>query len=123
MPNKNIPISLSDGQINNVLTLYSNGEIQKTIKTIKALNKDYPNVPLLFNIWGACYQSLGDLVGSIKMFKTAISIKSDYTEAYFNLAAVQKRAGQLEDAILSYQKTIYSFHLDNILILISCYFF
>jgi protein O-GlcNAc transferase len=106
MPNKNIPISLSDGQINNVLTLYSNGEIQKTIKTIKALNKDYPNVPLLFNILGACYQSLGDLVGSIKMFKTAILIKPDYAEAYFNLGVVQKRAGQLEDAILSYKKTI-----------------
>jgi protein O-GlcNAc transferase len=106
MSYKNTHISLSDNQIKSVLTLYSNGEIEKAIKKIKALNKDYPNVPLLFNILGACYQSQGDLVGSMQMFKTAISIKSDYTEAYFNLAAVQKRAGQLEDAILSYQKTI-----------------
>ena len=45
-------ISLNDQQINNVMDLYSSGNINLAIKEIQVLNEDYPNVPLLYNLLG-----------------------------------------------------------------------
>ena len=104
--NNNQPI-LTEEQINSVMTLYSSGQLNETIAEIKILNKAYPNVPLLFNILGACYQAQGLLGDSAKMFETATKIKPDYAEAHFNLGVVLKTSGQLEEAIESYKKAIY----------------
>ena len=93
-------------KVNSILNLYSNGKIIEAINEIKLLNNDFPNVPLLFNILGACYQSQGHLDASIQMFKTAISIKSDYAEAHFNLGVVFKITGQLSEAAESYKSAI-----------------
>jgi tetratricopeptide (TPR) repeat protein len=98
--------TLSKSQIDSVMSLYSKGLIDKAIFEIKALNEIYPNVPLLFNILGACYKSKGDIDAAAKMFKTAITIKPDYAEAYFNLAVVTRGLGDLNSAIESYNKAI-----------------
>jgi predicted O-linked N-acetylglucosamine transferase (SPINDLY family) len=89
------------------MTLYSSGKLIEAIAEIKILNESYPNVPLLFNILGACYQAQGKLKDSVKMFETATKIKPDYAEAHFNLGVVLKTQGQLENAIESYKKAIY----------------
>ena len=104
--NTNQP-TLTEEQINSVMTLYSSGQLNKAIAEIKILNEAYPNVPLLFNILGACYQAQGLLGDSAKMFETATKIKPDYAEAHFNLGVVLKTSGQLEEAIESYKKAIY----------------
>ena len=100
------PLSLSKEQVNSVMALYSSGQIQEAIDKIKALNNDYPNVPLLFNLLGACYISLGQLDSAAKMFETAIAIKSDYAEAHFNLGVTFKEMGQLDAAVESYKKAV-----------------
>jgi len=107
MSNNHNQPTLTQEQINSVMTLYSSGQLSEAIAEIKALNEAYPNVPLLFNILGACYQAQGLLVESVKMFETATKIKPDYAEAHFNLGVVLKANGQLEDAIESYKKAIY----------------
>ena len=61
MLNENNQSLLSKEQIESVISLYSSGNINQAIKRIKSLNEEYPNVPLLFNILGACYKSLGDI--------------------------------------------------------------
>jgi protein O-GlcNAc transferase len=104
--NDNKQLAISETELNSVLVLYSNGKISEAITEIKILNDKYPNVPFLFNILGACYQSQGHLEVSIKLFKTAISIKSDYAEAHFNLGVVLKIIGHLPDAVESYKKAI-----------------
>ena len=104
--NDNQP-TLTEEQINSLMTLYSSGQLNETIAEIKILNESYPNVPLLFNILGACYQAQGLLGDSAKMFETATKIKPDYAEAHFNLGVVLKAAGQLEGAIESYNRAIY----------------
>ena len=58
---------------------------QEAIDQIIVLDETYPNVPLLFNLIGACYKELGQLEVSAKMFETAVSIKPDYVEAIKNL--------------------------------------
>ena len=72
---ENNPISLPKEQVDSVMGLYSNGKITEAIDMIKALNEDYPNVPLLFNLLGACYNKLGQFDPAAQFFETAISLK------------------------------------------------
>jgi Flp pilus assembly protein TadD len=48
-------------EINSVLALFSNGKIQEALGAIEALIKSYPNDPLLYNISGICYKTIGKL--------------------------------------------------------------
>ena len=97
---------LSREQINSVMTLYSNGDFQKAIMKIKELNMMYPNVPLLFNLIGACYKELGQLEGASKMFESAININPDYSEAHFNLGAMYNALGRKTAAIDCYKRAV-----------------
>ena len=99
-------IDLTKNQVDHVIGLYSSGRIQEAIEEINSLNILYPNVPLLFNILGACYKQLGQLSDAEKMFKNAFSIKPDYAEAHFNYGIVQKDLGRIDAAIESYQNAI-----------------
>ena len=56
--NKNVLLALPKEQVDSVIELYSSGKINEAIETIKVLNEDYPNIPLLFNLLGACYNTL-----------------------------------------------------------------
>jgi tetratricopeptide (TPR) repeat protein len=103
---KNNQPTLLKPQIDSVIALYSNGKIEEAIDAIKLLNENYPNSPILFNILGACYKTLGDLNASVKMFETAVSIKPDYAEALFNLGVVLRGLNQFDSAIESYKKAI-----------------
>jgi tetratricopeptide (TPR) repeat protein len=98
--------TLSNEQINKVVSLYNNGKFQDAIESIKLLNVDYPNVPLLFNLIGACYKSIGQIDAALKMFKTATEIKPDYAEAYFNQGVILKSMNRVEDAIECYKKAV-----------------
>ena len=108
MKNKNLnnQIALPKEQIDHVMSLYSNGQIQEAIVKIQTLNQQYPNVPLLFNILGACYKSLGQLENASKMFKNAFILKPNYAEAHFNHGVVLKGMGELILASESYKNAI-----------------
>ena len=99
-------LALTKDQIDSVMGLYSSGKINEAIDAIKALNENYPNVPLLFNLLGACHSTLGELDAAAQMFKNAFSIKPDYAEAYFNHGIVMRDLGQLDSAVESYKSAI-----------------
>jgi len=99
-------LNLSNEQINPILSLYNSGQFKKAIAAIKELNQEYPNVPLLFNILGACYKSIGQTDGALQMFETATKIKPDYAEAHFNLGVILQELTQLNSAVSSYKKAI-----------------
>ena len=103
---KKNPKSLSRKQIDSVISLYSKGHFQNAIDKIKALNNDFPNVPLLFNLIGACYREIGEFEGAVKMFETAVNIKPDYAEAHFNHGVVLNELQKSDSAILSYKKAV-----------------
>ena len=103
---KNVQLALPKEQVDLVLGLYSSGKINEAIDAIKALNGNYPNVPLLFNLLGACHNTLGQLDAAAQMFKTAFSIKPDYAEAYFNHGIVLRELGQFDLAVESYKTAI-----------------
>jgi tetratricopeptide (TPR) repeat protein len=106
MENSNSSNQLSKEQIESVMLLYSKGKIHEAISSIKLLNESYPNVPLLFNILGACYKSIGEIDGAIQMFDTATKIKPNYAEAYFNIGVIYYEISQLTKAINYYLKAI-----------------
>ena len=99
-------LALSKEQVDSVIALYSSGKINEAIEVIKALNESYPNVPLLFNVLGACYMKLKQTDAAEKMFATAIAIKPDYAEAHFNYGFALKDAGKTVLAVESYRKAI-----------------
>jgi len=102
----NTKLALSKAQIDSVIHLYSSGQISEAIDLINKLNDQYPNVPLLYNILGACYKVLGQLENAEKMFNTAFSIKPDYAEAHFNHGIILKGLNRIDEAIESYQNAI-----------------
>ena len=103
---KNQNYALTKEQIDRVISLYSSGKIEESISAIKALNNDYPNVPLLFNLLGACYKALGKLEASAKAFEVATTIKPDYAEAYNNLGIVQMQLRSLDVSVESFKRAI-----------------
>jgi len=108
MKNKNLKnkVVLPKDQIDAVISLYANGQIQEAIAKIQNINQQYPNVPLLFNILGACYKALGQLENASKMFKNAFTLQPNYSEAYFNHGVVLKDMGELILASESYKNAI-----------------
>ena len=102
---KNQP-TISKQEFDSVIALYKSGKYHEVIKQIKALNEIYPRVPFLFNLAGVCYQSVGELASSAKMFETAVNIKPDYFEAHKNLGLVFKNLGQVNESVASLNMAI-----------------
>ena len=97
---------LSEEQLDYVIQLYSSGQMDKALLSIKELIQDFPNIPLLHNISGACNSALGEIDSAIISFNKAIELKPDYDEAYFNLGVAFHQTGQLGEAINRYERAI-----------------
>jgi len=94
-------------KINEVLSLFSAGNIQSALNSAKDLIKNSPNEEILFNIIGACYDSLGNHNEAVKNYEKAIIIKPDYAKAHFNLGGTFQDIGQLSSSVKSYEKAIF----------------
>ena len=97
---------LSQEQLDYVIQLYSSGQMDKALLSIKELIQDFPNIPLLHNISGACNSALGEIDSAIISFNKAIELKPDYDEAYFNLGVAFHQTVQLGQALNSYERAI-----------------
>ena len=100
------PVSFPQIEIDNLIKLFSKGRMQESIDKIQVLDINYPNIPFLFNMLGACHKNLGNLALATKFFKHAISLKPDYAEGHYNLGVTLKQDGQLITALESYKKSI-----------------
>ena len=92
--------------LESVYGLYTKGQIKEAINQINFLNTKYSNHPILFNLSGACYKSLGQFDEAIKMFRIAIKINPNYAEAHFNLGVTFQDLGHKGYAIESYRNAI-----------------
>jgi tetratricopeptide (TPR) repeat protein len=103
---KNNPSEPPQVQIDAVISLYSQGQIQEALSASETLIKNHPNIPLLYNISGACYKALGQLDAAVKSYEQALSIKPDYAEAHSNLGVTLQELGQLEEAVKRYEQAL-----------------
>ena len=99
-------ISPSQNQVDEVMQLYSSGQIQEALSAIELLIKDFPNEALLYNISGACYSEIGPIESTIESFEKAISLNPNYAEAHYNLGVALQRIYQLDNAVECYKKAI-----------------
>jgi predicted TPR repeat methyltransferase len=67
-----------NNKILSVIYFFTNGQIPDAIDILEALIKDNPNDALLFNMFGGCYVSLGQLDMAIKCYEKALAFKPDY---------------------------------------------
>ena len=104
--NNNEEILLLKKEINYAVKLLTNGQINEALKIIEALIKKSPNVPLLYNIRGVCYQTIRELGNAIDDFSQATILKSDYAEAYCNLGITYQEKGDLVSAVNAYKNAI-----------------
>ena len=102
MLSKEIPAE----KIDDIIELYSSGQIQKALKSINSLSIIYPEEPILHNIRGACYSSLNQKDKAIKSFKDAVFIKPDYIDGLYNLGNTYRELNQLNDAIICFRDII-----------------
>jgi len=92
--------------IQSIVALYSNNQIQEALVDIEALVKDFPNSPILYNIRASCYKANGQMDASIKDYEKAVTLKSDYAEAYYNLGVTLRELGHIDAALKSYEKAL-----------------
>ncbi|MDC3345230.1 sulfotransferase [Candidatus Pseudothioglobus singularis] len=104
--NNNEEILLLKKEVNYAVKLLTNGQINEALKIVEALIKKSPNVPLLYNIRGVCYQTIKELGNAIDDFSQATILKSDYAEAYCNLGVTYQEKGDLVSAVNAYKNAI-----------------
>ena len=85
-------------QLDEVIKLYSSGQMNEALASVETLINIFPNEYLLFNICGACHSEIGSIELAIENFKKAISIKIDYAEAQYNLGVAFQKINQLDNA-------------------------
>ena len=93
-------------QLQSIVDLYSQGQLQQSLRQAENLLKQFPQSSVLFNIQGVILKGLGQLDHSIKAYNKALAIKPDYAEAYSNMGNALKGQGKLEEAIEAYNKAL-----------------
>ena len=61
---------------------------------------------IYYNKRGSSYANSGEFDKAISFYEKAISIKSNYAEAYYNLGYSFHKLGQLDKAVRSYKKVV-----------------
>ena len=74
-------LTLDQEKINLVLAIFSEERFQDALHSIKALNEEYPNQSILYNIQGACFAGLGSFKDAIESYERAISLNPTYAKA------------------------------------------
>ena len=85
---------ISKSEIDSVITLFSNGELDKALTNANKLIRAFPDNSILHNVVGACYAGLGQLESAVKSYEKAIKIDPNYAKAYFNLGATFQELNQ-----------------------------
>ena len=89
----------SQEQLQSLINLYTQGQYQETLTQAAQLLEQFPKSVILYNIIGSANQSLGNLEKAVDEFKKALSIKPDYSDAYYNMGNALKEQGKLEEAV------------------------
>jgi protein O-GlcNAc transferase len=92
--------------IDSIISLYSSGELKKSLEQATTLIKEYPEESILFNIQGACFAGLGQPDEAVKSYEKAIILKPDYAKAYYNLGGILHEIGNLDESVNSFNKAL-----------------
>tara|TARA_Y100000590_G_scaffold340951_1_gene388915 strand:+ start:351 stop:1580 length:1230 start_codon:yes stop_codon:yes gene_type:complete len=103
MINKNLSVQ---EKINKLVSIYKKGLLKEALSEAKSLANQYPDVSLIYNIYGIINNDLGNWTESVICFTKAIKLNPAYADAYYNMGIALDSLGQLEEAITNYTKAI-----------------
>jgi tetratricopeptide (TPR) repeat protein len=89
-----------------LIDLYNQGQLEQLQNQAVALVQQFPNSAILLGIQGAALKDLLRLDECIEVYKRALAIKPDYTDAYYNMGAAFQNKGNLEEAVEAYNKAL-----------------
>ena len=89
-----------------LIDFHSQGQFNKALLEASQLLLEFPNSWDLLNFIGVTNKNLGKLDSAIISFKKALSIKSNYPQAYYNMGTALAQKGNLEEAREAYKKAI-----------------
>ena len=92
-------------EVNQLVSLYNQGQISVVIQKAEVLVNKYPKTLIIWNILGVSLQAQGKLDQAITAYNKAISIKPYYI-AYGNMGNALKAQGKLDKAITAYNSAL-----------------
>ncbi len=95
-----------DGIINNALSLFNSGQLQRSLKETLWAKKKYPNEPFIYNLLGVIYAQIESYNDSIKNYLKAIKLDPKYFEAYNNIGVAYTDWKKCDKAIRYFNKAI-----------------
>ena len=93
-------------QVQSLIDLYTQRQYQEVLTQALQLLRQFPNSVVLYNTIGAANKGLGKLDEAIEAYKSALSIKPDFSEAYYNMGNAFKDQGKIEEALEAYNKAL-----------------
>jgi len=97
---------LKQAQVDLLVELYLEHRLEEVISSAEILAAQNPQESIIFNILGLAEEGLRQFSASISHYKTAITIRPDYSDAHYNLGNVFHEVGDLDAAIASYQRAL-----------------
>jgi tetratricopeptide (TPR) repeat protein len=92
--------------INQLINLYSQGQLVAAVEQAQSLTKQYPNALIIWNILGAAHKGLGKTLEASEAFKKVTDLNPHYADGHSNLGATLKDQGKLEEALASFNKAL-----------------
>ena len=77
--------ALKDQRVQELISLYNNGDIKECLLRAKKVAKIYPEEPFVFNLIGVVSASIGSYEEAIESYKRALKINPNYFEVYNSL--------------------------------------
>ena len=93
-------------ELDQIIGLYTQGQLEKTVPLAEGLAKKYPKALILYEILGAAYLGLKNTDKTIESYQKALHLNPDHTDAYNNMGLVLYDQCRFDEAIESYKKAV-----------------
>ena len=95
-----------DKRINKLISLFTNGEIERCQKEATQAVQIYPTEPFIFNILGVTYAAQSSFSEAIKFYKKAAKLNPEYFEVFNNMGVAYNDWKKPELAVDSLNQAI-----------------
>ena len=68
--------------LDQIIGLYNQGQLEQTVALAESLAKQYPNALILYDILGAAYIGLKNTDKTIEIYKKALQLDPNHTDAH-----------------------------------------
>ena len=96
----------SKQQIDELASLYLEGDLREALRQGNALAGDFPRSHIILNFLGAINLNLGRDEEAIAIYNKAIEVNPDFAETYNNLGTAFNNLAKYDEAIANYNKAI-----------------